>query len=123
MDLSKLSVGLLAVTTAVIACSDGEAGSGRPPLDLETYCVGTCEAKAALGCEKDPSQELCEARCLSQPLPAEDSPCYEEEIAIVHCQYENRDAAFECDFAGKSADAVDVCDEERREAVINCGGL
>lgn len=93
------------------------------PFELETFCAATCEAKAALNCENDPSQDLCETRCLRQQLPTEGSRCYAEEIAILACQYQNRWVAFECDHAGKSAQAADVCDEEIRQAVINCGGL
>ena len=105
------------------ACSDGEAGQGLPPaFAFETFCAATCEAKAALMCPNDPSAEVCEDRCVSR-LPTEGSPCYDEEIAILHCQFRNKARAFECDHAGKSAPVPDVCEEEIRQAVINCVGL
>jgi len=131
MHLSKsfaclvTTLGLVALLAPVTlaACSDGEAGHGRPPaFELESYCAATCEAKADLKCPNDPTVEVCEDRCVSQ-LPTQGSSCYDEEIAILDCQFKNQDHVFECDHAGKSAQVADVCDEEIRQAVINCGGL
>ena len=121
--LVRLLLTALVFALVVGACSDGEAGQGLPPaFELDTFCAATCEAKAHLKCPNDPTVEVCEDRCVRQ-LPTEGSSCYEEEIAILHCQFRNKGRVFECDHAGKSAQAADVCDEEIRQAVINCGGL
>jgi len=126
MNARKLFVGLVALLPTLLpspACSDGEAGRDeRPRFELDTFCAATCGAKAALGCPNDPDLEVCEDRCVSQ-LPTEGSSCYDEEIAILHCQFSNKDRVFKCGHAGKSTEVADVCDEEIRQAVINCGGL
>lgn len=114
---------ILALLLPGLSCSDGETGSGVQVLDLQTYCEGTCEARTELQCDRDPTRELCESRCLMQPFPEPGADCYEETLAILHCEYENRDSAFECNHSGRSEPANDTCAAEYMRAAVNCGGL
>jgi len=146
LALSRLSwVYVPLALAAAGACADGEAGfgadddasggssgtgaggtggsGGGQPLVLETFCEDTCEAQQALECENDPSREVCVTRCLHQPLPEPGDDCFEEEMAVLNCQYEHRETAFQCDFAGKTEAAAGVCSEEIMQAVVECGGL
>jgi hypothetical protein len=104
--------------------SGASAGAGNSvPLGLAEYCDVTCEAIADLNCEREASREVCEVHCLRIPLPTSGGPCYLEEMALARCQYDNAATAFECDAAGKSSAATNVCNEEMLQAVISCGGL
>src|SRR5688572_7947561 len=113
MDNLKLWVWWLALATFAPSCADGEAGLGvfregtggafvggagaaSTPFGLDDFCSVTCKGIAALDCERESGHGTCEARCLRIPLPTPDAPCYAEEAALVRCQYDNAETAFEC---------------------------